>query len=1041
MNYPVSSGGCPGGSPYGLPIQGVFSRDGEFGDITISPNKSQLEGNLFNGNETSFRLDYNLNSNDRFFSQYSGRREMSFAELEMNRRAVVIRCLFCVGRTISFLRLEESIENLCFTLVVLGIVLCLVSPMSAQQATADIRGFITDSNSAAIGNAQVTLVNALTQLSRTTQSLDTGTYTFAAVPAGTYKLTVHKEGFAEKQIQGIVLTVGQTASVDVVLAIGSVTQTVDVTGAPPIIDSTQSYIGTTIEPVEVSSLPLQSRQFANLAVLTPGVTLVYNGDPTERNRLMPSIAGGRARLATFNIDNADDSEDLDGGLLETVSLESVQEFQVITHRFTAEQGRAAYGIINVITKSGTNDWHGTGFELFRNKALNWRTHTEELTDDPKSAYKRNQYGGSFGGPIIKNRLFFFVSPEEFAQTTINIVNTQGIAPQLDGPETIPQDLFTLTAKLDANIGKNDLLSFRYSRETNSAVISANSLTPTENQGTNTNSYNTGVINLTSTLGPSRVNQLTFEASNWENAIPPKSIGPELFFPNGVTLGQGSNYPQSTSFKKYQLRDTFSFVVAGKGSHNVKVGVDDVLNPHAREDATEQTLPQYEFIGNSLTSPIDNIFYNVGQAAFEYNNLQRFGVFAQDDWRLNRKLTLNLGLRWDYYGGVVFNQDYSPTYLFLQSKLPSFAGKQAHTPLTNFGPRIGFAYALGGDDKMAIRGGYGLYFNFPIFTTLDTINERNPNPLVPAYLNSNPTGILNPDGTFYQYGQPLPPNQLVHAPLQNSVVDPHQVDPRYQHATIGFERRIAPNTVITADVLWSRGSHTAFANEINRHPGPGLPRPFAADGFNFPIRIEQTEGKSHYTALNLSVVHRYSKNFGITAWYTYSRCLTTSIKGADEGQSSIPKDENNPGGPENFGPCILTPNSKLLISPIWTLPYQFQLSSTARFSSAQRYNIIAGMDLNGDGLNNDLPPGIPTINFGKGANFFQMDLRFSKFFNLPREFGKIETIFEMYNLFNNINPTSYQGNATGSNFGHPTAFAGDPLQGEARLIQLGVRFSF
>jgi hypothetical protein len=98
-------------------------------------------------------------------------------------------------------------------------------------------------------------------------------------------------------------------------------------------------------------------------------------------------------------------------------------------------------------------------------------------------------------------------------------------------------------------------------------------------------------------------------------------------------------------------------------------------------------------------------------------------------------------------------------------------------------------------------------------------------------------------------------------------------------------------------------------------------------------------------------------------------------------------------------------------------------------------------LNGDGLNNDLPPGIPTINFGKGANFFQMDLRFSKFFNLPREFGKIETIFEMYNLFNNINPTSYQGNATGSNFGHPTAFAGDPLQGEARLIQLGVRFGF
>jgi hypothetical protein len=279
------------------------------------------------------------------------------------------------------------------------------------------------------------------------------------------------------------------------------------------------------------------------------------------------------------------------------------------------------------------------------------------------------------------------------------------------------------------------------------------------------------------------------------------------------------------------------------------------------------------------------------------------------------------------------------------------------------------------------------------------------------------------------------------PLQDSVVDPHQVDPRYQHATIGFERRIAPNTVISADYLWSRGDHTPFANEINRLPGDGSARPFAADGYNFPIRIEETAGKNTYQALNLSIVHRYSSNFEINAWYTYSKCRSTNIRAADEGFSTLPLDENNPGAPANFGPCALSPANKLFLSPVWSLPKQFQVSSIARFSSGSRYNITAGQDLNGDGVNNDLPVGVSSINQGVGANFFQMDLRASKFFTMPREFGKLEAIFEMYNVFNNINPAGYQGNQLGNNFGKPSTFSGDPLQGEARLIQLGIRYSF
>jgi hypothetical protein len=928
-----------------------------------------------------------------------------------------------------------------FAIVAIG--LGLGSPAWSQQATADLRGFVTDKTGAAVVDAGVSIVNTETHLERNSQTLETGAYSFSGLPAGSYIITVEKSGFATKQVQGITLTVGETANIDVTVQLGSVAETVNVAGDPPVVDTSESYIGTTIGTQEVQDLPLQSRQFANLAVLTPGVTLTYNADPTERNRLMPSIAGTRGRLTSFTVDNADQSEDMDGGLLQTVSLEAVQEFQVITHRFTAEQGRAAYGIINVITKSGSNEWHGSAFEFFRNDALNWRTHTEELNDEPKSDYNRNQYGGSFGGPIIKDKLFFFVAPERLDQTTVNIVNTQGVAPSLDGPETLPQTLFTITAKLDYQISKNNLMTFRYSREHNSDVSEVTPISPEESWGVNVNTYHTGVVNLTSTLGATTVNQLTFDVTDWQNGLLPNSTGPGLFFPNGVVLGENQSLPQTTSLRKWEVRDTFSLVKTGKGSHNIKFGVDENLTPHPGGTYATQRYPQYTFLGNSLTSPISQIFYNVGNASFVYNTFNRFGLFVQDDWQVTRKLTINAGLRWDYYGGVAFNQSYSPTYVFLQSVLPSFAGKQTQNQKTNFGPRLGFAYDPIGNGKTVIRGGYGLYFNWPIESSVFTILGRNPNPEVIGYLVNDPTGILNPDGSFYQYGQPLPPNQLVPSafPLQNAVVDPTNVAPRYQQATIGFEREIAPNTVFAADYIWSRGDHSVFDNQINRYPEPDLPRPYAAAGFNFPIMIESTEGRSAYQSLNLSIVHRYSRNFALNAWYTLSKCKSTSVVAVDEGFTSYPIDENNPGSPANFGPCALSPTHKIMVGPTWTLPKQFQVSSIIRFTSGQRYNITSGVDSNGDGIDNDLPVGVATINSGIGANFFQADLRVSKFFTMPREFGRIEAIFEMYNVFNNINPASYQGNELGNDFGQPTAFAGDPLQGEQRLIQLGVRYSF
>jgi outer membrane receptor protein involved in Fe transport len=917
----------------------------------------------------------------------------------------------------------------------------LLASAVAQQATVDLRGFITDASGASISGAHVTAVNTSTGISRTTDSLETGGYALAALPAGTYVVKVAKQGFAETSVEGVVLTVGQTATVNATLKIGEVSQTVDVGGSVETVNTQESYVGSTITQTDVQDLPLQSRQFANLAILTPGVTLAYNGDPTEANRLMPSIAGGRSRLTSFTIDNADDSEDLDGGLLYTVSLDAIQEFQVITHRFTAEQGRAAYGLINVITKSGGNNFHGSGFEFFRNNALNWRTRTEELNNQAKGDYLRNQYGGSFGGPIKKDRLFFFGAVERLGQNTINVVNTQGIAPKLDGPETLPQTLLTITGKVDAKLSTVNQLSLRYSRETNSDVFGANSLTPQQSQGANKNTYDSGVVNLTSVLGNSSVNQLTFAVTNWVNLLPPNSSDPTLIFPNGVTLGRGTAFPQSTVMKKFQLRDTYGLTLTGMGTHNLKIGPEYVFTPHVPSEYNTQKTPQYTFLGNNITSPLYEIYYNIGNGVFQTNNFHRLGAFVQDDWQVNRKLTLNLGVRWDYYGGVAFNQDFSPTYKFLQTVLPGFAGKQASNPKANFSPRVGFAYDPVGHGNTVIRGGYGYYYNFPILSTFYTLLGRNADPLRLGYDYVDPNGIKNPDGSFYQYGQPLPPTQLGPSPaaLPDSVVDPRNVDPRYQHATIGFEQRVASKTRVGADFIWSRGDHLPFANQINRLVDGA--RAYAADGYNFPIRLEQTIGKSSYEALNVSFAHQYSGSFQLNAWYTFSKCRSTSVRASDEGFSSFPIDQNNPVGPNNYGPCALTPDNLLMVSPVWTLPHGLQLSSINRFSSGVHYNITAGLDLNADGVNNDIPLNVKSINSGVGANFFQSDVRVAKIFTLPREIGKLEGDFEMYNIFNNRNPASYVGNQQAKNFGQPTAFSGDPKQGEARLIQLGVRYTF
>ncbi len=274
----------------------------------------------------------------------------------------------------------------------------------AQQTTGTVLGRILDGQGAAIPGASVTATSPSTGFSRTVVSDTEGAYRLSALPVGQFDITVELSGFSSVDRKGVVVNVGQTLTLDFALKVASVAETITVTGQAPLIESTVSSVGGVVDIGRIESLPLNGRQFANLAATIPGVGLGYHSDPTKSTQFSPQINGGNGRNVNYQIDGGDNNDDTVGGLLQLFPLEAIQEFNFVTSRAKAESGRSNGGVMNIVTKSGTNDLHGSFFTLFRDTAMNAITTTEKNTGSEKQDYRRYQYGGSFGGPIVKDKI-------------------------------------------------------------------------------------------------------------------------------------------------------------------------------------------------------------------------------------------------------------------------------------------------------------------------------------------------------------------------------------------------------------------------------------------------------------------------------------------------------------------------------------------------------------------------------------------------------------------------------------------------------------
>jgi Carboxypeptidase regulatory-like domain/TonB dependent receptor-like, beta-barrel len=932
----------------------------------------------------------------------------------------------------------KKFAAVCVLLFTLTFIL-ISSATYAAETTASIIGTIYDDKGVVLPGATVTAVNVATNFTRVSTSETSGFYRVALLPPGTYTMTVEITGFIKEVRKGIELTLGKEIIQDYRLKLSAAGEIVEVVGETPLIDATKSQLGQTVDEESIKSLPLNGRDYTQLSLLAPGVKPVTLGNYGQFQ-----IGGQRGDAVNYTIDGAENNFSYTNEARTLFTQEGVQEFMILTNRFSAEYGRATGGVINVISKSGTNEFHGNGFFFFRPDQLD----AADFFADQRGVdfpVDQQQWGVTAGGPIKKDQTFFFVA---FEQT--NRDGSLSVSPVPRYPTGVrpkPIDLNLATAKVNHNLNEKHSMVFRYNFQDRSEAgfyagglyvdgvvtdVNSHSFAVSENAVFSTDSYNELLVQYGRHLREDTV----------------EGTGPAQYRPGSVT---GHHYccPQRFEENRIEVLDTFTKVMpTAKGEHTVKFGGDYI---HINSDIT---FAQYfgggyyfgtddPFDPNNPDTFPTYFFIGVGNPRNENTNHQ-ISAFVQDDWRVNDRLTLNLGLRYDI---EVFDGDESNRQVLVGDV------ELDHIPdvdKNNFGPRVGFAYDWKAEGKMIFRGGYGRYYK-PILHNV--------------YNNA-----LLFDGSQYAVQAVTDPDVLAHICCgipDPSVYEDTGFDVRPMQSadvaftdqfSIGIQRELAKDFVINADYVYVRGHNLTREQNLN---APKTPQEILDPNFvpQFPqfgrVRLLLTNAGSWYHALQLNLQKRFANNFLFTTSYTLSKVTEDA---ADFFSISEPNDQANLGAEK--GPGTHDQRHVFSFGGVFELPKGFQIGSIIRAASGIPVNFRILGNPNNDGFSsNDRPdlgpndtfafpaPGIPgnmPRNFGRGESFFQVDLRVAK--NVDWSRYRIELIGEVFNLFNrtnfNFRPASVNRIVFPEDVGKPVeGFATasevfDPLQ-----VQFGIKLDW
>src|SRR5712692_472108 len=625
----------------------------------------------------------------------------------------------------------------------LSLVALLCVAVAAQLPTSTVNGTVTDPQGASVAGAHVVVVSKATNVSREITTGSAGGYAVPGLLPGDYVVRVSASGFGTSEFANLHLDVGHAVTLDIALKVAKVGEVVTVTGGEAIVNTTQSEVQGTIVESTVENIPLNGRNFLELAFLIPGNRPATNFDPTKTNTLEVSSAGAFGRGGNISVDGGDNNDEVVGGTLANFPQDGVAEFQIATNRFTAEVGRSGSSIINIITKSGTNDWHGSGFLFFRHNALQGLPATFDRRQ-PTPHFVREQFGGSIGGPIKRDRAWWFVSSEYRNQGHAVSVGLRDFPSSSILGSSAPAFLhdYLLSARTDFKLTDKDTLAVRYSFNRSLDIDNGSLRRPqgtAANRQSSLNRFNSLLANWTRTVSSHVVNSFIFHADWFLNSIPAFSPDDPVTSPAGLAKGNelrfpslqdGANFriPQSTKFNRYQIRDTLSWVV---GKHTLRFGAEwQHLNTFALFDlfGSGSVFTTEDFatrVRSGHTGPPDDrdipIAVAIQSAAPTrppivpfYPNAY-FGAYVQDDWRFRSNLTLNLGLRWEFDDVLGDSSNLHPcatittadkTCEFIENILGTHQGRD----FKQFGPRVGFAWDPFKKGTTVVRGGYGIYYD-------------------------------------------------------------------------------------------------------------------------------------------------------------------------------------------------------------------------------------------------------------------------------------------------------------------------------------------
>ncbi len=980
-------------------------------------------------------------------------------------------------------------------------ILCLPSAVRAQSraTTADLVGVVTDSSQAVLPGVTVTATNADTNLTRSATTDDAGRFALPALPPGVYNLRAELGGFAAQTREQLTLHLGDSLIIDFVMPVAGQSERVTVTGDAPVVDTQRTAVATVVTQRQIEDLPINGRNFISFSVITPGVSTDQTPQQGASATSGLTFAGQRARSNNITVDGLDNNDSIIGSVRAVFSQEAVREFQVLTNSYSAEFGKATGGVVNIVTKSGTNMTSGNAFLFFRDESLNAKNHFEkfrpdgEAIDRDKAPYSQKQFGGTLGGPIVKNRTFYFASFERLDVRASNFVTiddtAQVLVPTPAGSvpvgtaaqilqrsgfplETgdVPYDLWSnaFMGKVDHQFTPNQSLTLRYTYGDglNENIEPFGGQVARSRAAALDSKDHMFTASQTSVLSSRWVNELRFQFARRDQLV--RSLdptcdgecdredegGPTVELIGVASVGRQRFTPQPRLNDRYQILDTISFYT---GRHQLKAGFDFNYIDHK-----VQSLPLH-FGGRYIFSPFTAAQSQaLGLPPIPLSSIQAFALgiparyvqgygdasvlygykdlslFVQDDWRVTDRLTVKAGLR--------YQNQYWPDFTYTVSGYPTYGIPKDNN---NVAPRLAAAWDPKGDQRTSIHGAYGLFFDNHITSVVGIARGINGDDKVRTLVVGPPTSVT----AWRLPGRKLPQPAAAFPSLEISI-DPGMETPYAHHASAGIDRQLPGEMSLSANFVYVRGSKqlgtidynpTVAALGPNRRPEDinGIPLTSA------PILQYTSFGETWYRGLTVAVTKRFTDRYQFLASYTLSKAednstdYQTAFIAQDNGRG---RDPNDPTGlPIGFDPdserglSTQDQRHRFVLSGLYVLPGAVQVSSIITLGSGRPFNILAGVDLNQDGDGGSFPADRARTNpldqaSSVARNVGEMPTQATVDLRVSRRFNvsriKIDGLFEVFNLFNRTNYIDV------NNIFGTGVFPSNPAPGYGQFTQAG-----